>query len=288
VLKEQIFDTGVVQINYAEGPPAGPPLTLLHGYTGRWQGFLPLLPVLCLNWHVYAPDYRGHGKSGRVPGRYGAEDYMGDIEAFVQAVVKEPAVVFGHSLGALFALALAGRSAQSVLAVIVGDIALSRETWGARPHNEEYWKGERDLAASEASVPELTKLVGELPVLGMEPPVKYKDLPEVTSVELREWAKSLTLLDPGVVDCHAEGRRHELLEAFDFEPLLRAVSCPVLLLQGEIEMGALMTDEDVQFAMSLLPEAHHVKIKNAGHDLGLGSFQVAPLLRAVVNFLESL
>jgi len=288
VFKEHRFNTWAVEINYAEGPPAGPPLLLLHGYTGRWQGFLPVLPVLSLNWHVYAPDYRGHGTSERVPGRYGAEDYMGDIDAFVQGVVKEPAVVFGHSLGALFALALAGRRPADVPAVIVGDIALSRETWAARPHNEEYWKGVRNLAASEASVPELTKLVGELPVLGMEPPVKYKDLPEVTSVELREWAKSLTLLDPGVVDCHAEGRRHELLEAFDFEPLLRAVTCPVLLLQGDTELGGLLTDDDVHFAMSVLPEAYHVKIENVGHDLGLGSFQVAPLLRAVVNFLESL
>jgi pimeloyl-ACP methyl ester carboxylesterase len=287
-LREQIFDTGVVRINYAEGPPMGSPLLLLHGYTGRWQGFLPLLPLLCLNWHVYAPDYRGHGKSGRVPRRYGAEDYMGDIQAFAQGVVKEPAAVFGHSLGALFALALAGRTPQMVRAVIVGDIALSRETWAARPHNEEYWKGVRDLAASEASVPELTKLVGELPVLGMEPAVKYKDLPEMTSVDFREWARSLTLLDPGVVDCHAEGRRHELLEAFDFEALLRAVSCPVLLLQGETELGALMTANDVQFAMSVLPDAYHVKIGNVGHDLGLGSFQVTPLLRAAVNFLESL
>lgn len=288
MFKEHRFNTGVAEINYAEGPPSGPPLLLLHGYTGRWQGFLPMLPVLCLNWHVYAPDYRGHGKSGRVPGRYGAEDYMADLEAFLDEVVKEPAVVFGHSLGALFALALAARSPKDVRALIVGDIALSRETWTARPHNEEYWKGVRDLAASETSVPELTKLVGELPVLGMEPPVKYKDLPQVTSVELREWARSLTLLDPGVVDCHAEGRRHELLEAFDFEPLLRGVSCPVLLLQGETQLGGLLTDDDVQFAMSVLREAYHVKIENVGHDMGLGSFQVAPLLRAVVNFLESL
>jgi len=69
MFKERTFDTGEVILNYAEGPASGPPLVLLHGFTGRWQGFLPLLPALSLRWHVYAPDYRGHGKSGRVAGK---------------------------------------------------------------------------------------------------------------------------------------------------------------------------------------------------------------------------
>jgi pimeloyl-ACP methyl ester carboxylesterase len=288
MLEERTFDAGEVMLNYAEGQASGPPLVLLHGFTGRWQGFLPLLPVLSLTWHVYAPDYRGHGKSGRVPGQYGAEEYMADIEAFARDVVKELAVVFGHSLGALFALALAGRRPEAVRAVVVGDIALSSTTWAARPNNTEYWAGIRNVSGRKASIRELTGLLAELPVLGRQPSVRYKDLPDVMSVELREWAKSLSQLDPGVVESHAQGRRDELMQAFDFEATLRSISCPVLLLQGEPERGGIMTDDDVKYAMSLLQEAYHVKIENVGHDLGLGSFEVAPLLRAVVNFLESL
>lgn len=34
-LVEHSYDTGVVQINYAEGPATGPPLTFLHGGSGR-------------------------------------------------------------------------------------------------------------------------------------------------------------------------------------------------------------------------------------------------------------
>jgi hypothetical protein len=32
-----IFATGEVRINYAEGPPSGPPFVLLHGGAARWQ-----------------------------------------------------------------------------------------------------------------------------------------------------------------------------------------------------------------------------------------------------------
>lgn len=288
MLVEKTFDTGVVEINYAEGPLSGPPLLLLHGFTGRWQGFLPLLPVLSLRWHIYAPDHRGHGKSGRVAGGYGAEDYMSDIEAFARDVVEAPAVVFGHSLGALFALALAARQPEHVRALIVGDIALSPAAWAAMPTNRESHVSLRDLAAKRPPIPELTRLLGDRPVPGTDPPVRYEDSPDVLSVELREWAKSVSQLDPDVVALHAEGRRDELMQAFDFEAMLRAVSCPTLLLQAEPSQGGIMTDHDVEYAMSLVPEAYHVQIEGAGHDLGMGTCEVGPLMRAVLNFLESL
>jgi len=90
------------------------------------------------------------------------------------------------------------------------------------------------------------------------------------------------------MDFHAEGRRDELLAAFDFETMLRAISCPVLLLQGDPSEGGIMADDDVEYAMSLLPEACHVQIDSTGHDLGLAKWEVAPLLTAVMEFLESL
>ena len=37
-LQEHTFDTGVVTLNYAQGPPAGPPFVLFHG------GVRPLAP----------------------------------------------------------------------------------------------------------------------------------------------------------------------------------------------------------------------------------------------------
>jgi hypothetical protein len=44
----------------------------------------------------------------------------------------------------------------------------------------------------------------------------------------------------------------------------------------------------VQYAMSLLADACHVQIKGVGHDLGLATWDVARLLGAMMDFLESL
>ena len=52
-------------LNIAEGPNNGPLLFLFHGFTNRWQMFLPILPSLLPSWHVVMFDHRGHGGSSQ-------------------------------------------------------------------------------------------------------------------------------------------------------------------------------------------------------------------------------
>lgn len=288
MLKERSFNTGVVEISYVEGPDAGPPLVLFHGFTARWQGFLPILPALVMRWHVYAMEFRGHGKSGRVAGKYSPQDYLADCTAFVERVVGEPAVLFGHSMGAQCASWVAQLMPEKARALILGDIPLTRASWAALPDTQALSARQRELAASHRSVRELVPLLADMPVPNQDPPVRFGDLPEIDGPVLREWAKSITQLDPDVLELHAEGRKEQFWASFDTESTLPKIACPVLLLQGNSEQGGLMTDDDVEHGMSILREAYHVKIEHAGHDLGLATWQVAPLLTALINFLESL
>ena len=107
MLVEKRFDTGEVEINYAEGPNNGPPLVILHGTTARWQNYIPLINRFINRWHVYAPDFRGHGSSGRTPYKYGLRYMYNDTIKFISQVVKEPAHIFGHSLGGRIAIIVA-------------------------------------------------------------------------------------------------------------------------------------------------------------------------------------
>src|SRR5690349_431005 len=123
MLTEQQFQTGDMAINYADDPTASAPLVLLHGLALRWQDLWPLVLPLSAEWHLYAPDFRGHGKSGRAaaPTDYHYTDYVKDTVAFLREVVKEPAVLVGHSLGALIALGTAAAAPESVRALILLD-----------------------------------------------------------------------------------------------------------------------------------------------------------------------
>ena len=273
MLVEKIFNTGVVSINYAEGPSSGAPLVLLHGWTDRWQDWIPIIPTLSMRWHVYAPDFRGHGKSGRVPGRYRPEDCIDDVVVFLKKVVKEPAVVFGHSAGGVAAIMLGGQLPEMVRAIIVGDSPIDLA------HHV------NDVSKEEAihNWAELRSLTGrpmnELLLLLKE---RY------TGTRLRYAARTLSQVDPGVLEFHAEGRTQEFFAKVDIDALLRMISCPVLLLQGDPSRGGMLSDREVEHVKSTIPDVSSVMIQNEGHALGMYTWNVTPFLRAVSNFLESL
>ncbi len=293
MLEEQIFNAGVVTINFAEGPPSGPPLVLLHRGGDRWQCFLPIIPSLVMRWHVYALDLRGHGKSGRVPGQYRPEDYVADIVAFLESQLTERVILFGHSLGGWIALLVAAGRMEKVRALILGDPPLCMERFLAIEGSEKrisLWRTMRGLAGSGLSVPELASALANLPVSvpGQDAPMRYGDLPGMDTAHLQNWAKTLSQVDPDVAQYHAEGRLDEYVENVDLDAALRQMTCPVLLLQADPSQGGVISDGDVKHALSLLPDGLHVQLEGAGHDLGLGAWKVTPLLRAVTNFLESL
>jgi len=121
MLTEHSFMTPDVMLNYARGDGSGSPLVLLHGGSARWQSTLPLISAFSNQWQVFAPDLRGHGRSGRVPGSYRLTDYAADIAAFLQQVVEQPAVLFGHSLGGQVATLVAASRPLLVRGLVIGD-----------------------------------------------------------------------------------------------------------------------------------------------------------------------
>jgi pimeloyl-ACP methyl ester carboxylesterase len=125
LFQEKRFDAGIVEINYVDGPPNGPPLVLFHSLGSRWQGFYSILPSLAMRWHVKALDFRGHGRSGRVPGGYRVKDYYADTLRFVEESLTEPAVLFGSSMGGWIAMMLAAKHPEKTRALLIGDSPLT-------------------------------------------------------------------------------------------------------------------------------------------------------------------
>ncbi len=281
---EHTFDAGGLTLNYAEGPESGPPLLLLHGVTRRWQDYVPLFPVLQTRWQVHALDWRGHGRSGRSPGRYQVIDYVQDILAFVQSRLDEPVVIYGHSLGALAASGVAARAPERVRAVILEDppseglIRNIRQT-GFYP----FFTGMRELAGQGKTVAETTRLLAEmlLPSGLGQPPVRLGNLRDATS--LRFSARALQDLDPEVLTPLLEVR---WLEGYDQRAVMAGVRCPALLLRADERYGGMMPAADVKQLTANMADCTVIDLPGAGH--AVHWLEREKTIRYVVGFLESL
>ncbi len=262
---EKSFDTGEVVLNYAEGPDNGPPMLLIHGFQQRWNLFQPIIPKLSKNYHIFAIDLRGHGKSGRVKGHYTLKEYFNDISILLENLVHQPSILFGSPLGGWISLMIASKKPTTVKALIIGDSPLNlrelkkllKENYDGRTTRREY------------SMKTYEELVKELDV---------------------DSAERLSLLDPDVFTlwfegCEDSSNFDRLMEGFEISKLLQGFDCPVLLLQGN---GQILTDGGVEYAKSIRPDIVHVYFEDKGHLLGLDTGDAGELLSAVTSFLESL
>jgi len=282
-IREHSFDTAVVTINYAEGPPSGPPLLFLHGGSGRWQNYEDVIPEVAARFHLYAPDFRGHGRSGRVPGQYRLEDYVDDTITFLRQCVAEPAYLFGHSLGGMVALLVAAQCTDYVRAVVVGDSSLTRKA-GRDQHGRERTAAWRDLAGGRLSIDEIVEALKDAPteVPGQDEPVTMREKYGEDSGVFTWLATNLYYNDPDMLTAVMDGT---FAEGYEMEEILPAIRCSVLLLQADPEVGGVMTDADVERALPLLAQVQHVRFEQRGH--WFFSPDKEPVLRAIVQFLES-
>lgn len=100
--EERTADLGEVRMNYAQtGSPANPPLLLIPGQTESWWGYEKAMALLEKDFHVFAVDLRGQGRSSWTPGRYTLDNMGNDLVRFIAQVIKRPVVTSGCSSGGL-------------------------------------------------------------------------------------------------------------------------------------------------------------------------------------------
>jgi len=281
---ERFFRRGEQQLAYAVGPAQGPPLVLFHGVARRWQDFVPLAPALATRWRLLAVDHRGHGRSTRAAS-YQVRDYVADAVDFVRASVSEPAVIYGHSLGAMVALAVAAELPAAVRAIVLEDPPL--DTLGDQIASTPYqamFTAYHDLIKNGApDVDQLTASLADVLLAAVAGGPKMKLGRVRDPALLRFMARCLVELDPAVLPPLMAGH---WLKGFSWPSLAERVTCPVLLLQGNEALGGMLRDADALVATRLLKRVTRVRVAEAGHLLHWQATEIT--LRLTLAFLESL
>ena len=284
MLNEQLFHHDGLSLNFATGPRSGPALVFFHGVTRRWQSFVPLIPTLSTRWHIHALDHRGHGGSSRPKFGYLVRDYVRDAVAFVQEQVPGPAVLYGHSLGAMVAAGVAAELPRQVQGVVLEDPPF--DTMGPRISQSallSYFTGVQPFAESTLSVGALSRQLAEIPLTtpGKAGSIRLGDTRDMAS--LRFTARCLKPLDRDVLSPIIAGR---WLEGFDWAAALGKITCPALLLQADLSVGGMLTDNDAAEAERLMPDCSRIRLPKVGHLIHW--LQTETCLRLVNSFLESL
>ena len=218
------------------GPAAGRPLLLLHGFTGTAEADMGLLlGEFAAGYHVIAPDLRGYGQS-RPPNRDFPPDFYerdaADMAALLDALALGPAVVLGFSDGAEVALLLAAARPDLVRGVVA---------WGV---------------SGVISPEELDGVSGWLPVSAWGP-------------EREQWRRQIIERHgaeqfPAMVEGWVAGARAIAARGGNicYEQAAR-ITCPVLLLNGEGEVGN--TPRDVRRLAARIPGARLEFVPGSGH-----------------------
>lgn len=112
----------------AWGSDSAPPVVLLHGLTGCADHWQRVAEHLAARYRVVALDQRGHGDSDRADATaYRTDDFVADLDAFVDALHFERFILIGHSMGGHNTIAFTARHPERIVCAIANDIPPSYE-----------------------------------------------------------------------------------------------------------------------------------------------------------------
>jgi pimeloyl-ACP methyl ester carboxylesterase len=246
------------------------PLVFIHGVTSRWQSWLPVMAAFGARWQVNAVDLRGHGHSSHATGHYGAMEYAADIVGVLEQIGNGPAILVGHSLGAIVTIGVAAIAPHLVKAAVLEDPPLAAfGPLGVERPRARRFEIQRDICAEGGSVAEIFRKLSE-------------QSPDRPPSGLRSKAVELSQMDSDVLSSVLERRS---VAGYDRDALLKQTRCPVLLLQGNPALDGALDDLHAQAAVSLLAEPTLVYMGDVGHLIHID--QPATFTRYCMEFLES-
>jgi pimeloyl-ACP methyl ester carboxylesterase len=258
------------------GTPDEPPILLIHASLYRSEDWENIFPRLATRYRVVSYDQRGHGRSERAAD-YELRAFADDALRVLREVMKAPAVVIGHSLGAISALIAAAEAPELVRALVLEDPPLK---YGA-PWARERYEGLRDALDVREDPKAFLRAVEKRPLPSPGP------RGERTYGEMRGFydaervATYFKDIDPAFLD-----RR---MSSADPTALLIAasvpkVTAPVLVVTGEPRLGAAF-DDSAEFTLKRQIKDFTVK-RFPGHGHVVHGFRPEAFLETLEPFLR--
>ena len=263
----RIYFSQRLRLHYVDwGNPDAPPLLLVHGGRDHCRNWDWLAGALRDDWHILAPDLRGHGDSQWSPdGNYGMAGYVYDLAQLIHQQELAPVTIIAHSLGGMIALRYAGIYPGSVKKLV------AIEGLGASPRRLAE-QSKRTIAERMRSwIDEQRGLAGRMPRRYASIEDAFKRMQEVNKHLAPEQARHLT--QHGVnqnedgtyswkFDNYVRADAPYEMTVAEVEELWQQIACPTLLVYGG-ESRASNPSQDGRARH--FRDAAVVGVENAGH-----------------------
>jgi pimeloyl-ACP methyl ester carboxylesterase len=235
---------------------SGEPLVLVHGYTGTWRNWVPVLPALEARHDVLAVGLAGHHCAPPLPdGVEVSVHALADaLERDMDAAGFATAHLAGNSLGGYLALELAARGrARSVVALSPG----GGFEPGSKAERKVFRWFVRQNKLAKRTLPHIEQLMARpgLRRLALRDVMRHGErVPPAEAVAMTVGALECTIREPLMEWILREGGNTQLGE----------IACPVLIAWGEHDRILPERTCAVRFRRDL-PDAEWRVLPGVGH-----------------------
>ena len=260
-MQARYLDGARARLHFAQTNDANgysmPTIVFLHGVLRDWRSFYPLLTGLRGTANLVSIDFRGHGSSDPTPHAYLVSHYVEDAVRLIKSLAN-PVILYGHSLGAMVALATAAQIPERIKTAILEDPPFS--TMGDRLEGsplQQYFQAVATVVQnethhstvslamrnSEAGIQRLFEAFSNI-VVGTDPngmTVRVRDQRDLIS--RRFSAEGLARIDSEVLAPINAGL---WLDGYDLDSLLQSIRSNVVLLRADTFCGGMLTSDEAE------------------------------------------
>ena len=256
-----------LRLHYVDwGNESAPPLLLVHGGRDHCRNWDWVAEALRQDYHVIAPDLRGHGDSQwMIGGSYGVPEFVYDIAQLLHQTKLTPVTIISHSLGGMISLQYSGIYPENVTRLVaIEGLGMSPKMLAER--------------AAQSAQYRLQEWIGSLRKLSGRAPRRYPSQEEAFQ-RMQEENPHLSPSQARHLTLHGINQNEDGTYSWKFDNYVRAfppfgispaevqelwsaITCPTLLIRGT-ESWASDPIKDGRAAH--FRNARVVSVEGAGH-----------------------
>lgn len=258
-----------VRIQYYRTGGEKPPVVMLHGLADNALSWNRIPLLLEVEYDVVLVDARGHGMSGLDAHGAGLDVQADDVTSLIDQLHLVKPVLIGHSMGAALAALLAARLPKVIRGTVLIDPPWRDEAElvpsnGKERYDETFRDGVRKIKETNLEV---------LMAKGRAENPGWDDS------EFSQWAKAKQQFNLDTLNT-------VMIRAFPWYEIAPRLTCPGLLITGDLEYGAVITPNLGEKIVRLWRKGKLVHVPRAGHSIHRDQFLF--VMQAISSFLNGL